>query len=419
MTNRRPGGLLPYLRGLLGTRAAGETEGGPSDGQLLERFVTLREEAAFAVLVRRHGGMVYAVCRRLLGRSHEAEDAFQATFLVLIRKAATLDRRGSVAGWLYRVAYRVAVRARAKAARWRQEPQQVLDMLEADPDKIAAQQELRGVLDEELNRLPEKYRLPVVLCYLEGQTNDEAARHLGWPKGTVSGRLARARDLLRSRLARRGLAPSVAVLAAALEAYAGPPAVPAALAEGIVKAAVPALLGPGVGASFAPSVRALAEDCLRALLLARLRRGLLGLLLLGTVVVVLWLVFTGKGREDIAPAAVRATDREHLQGGWEVVEAEMGGRQVPPQGLRMVFAGDECTLSLGGAPALPATYHLDPSRTPKWIDFRKADGTVTLGIYRLEGDKLTLCSNEGGGDRPTAFATDPADGFMRLVLRRR
>src|SRR5262249_48128930 len=150
-------------------------------------------------LVRRHGPLVLGVCRRVLRDRHAAEDAFQATFLILLRRARSLDRRGSVASWLYTVAYHVALRARADAAR-RPPPARPVPQ---PPE--AGWADLQPVLDEELGRLPDSYRAVVVLCYLEGKTNVEAARLLGWPVGTVKGRLARARDLLRARLTRRGI----------------------------------------------------------------------------------------------------------------------------------------------------------------------------------------------------------------------
>jgi len=192
--------VLRHLRGL--AAAAG---GGVPDGQLLERFTAGREEAAFAALVRRHGPMVFGVCRRVLHNRHDAEDAFQATFLVLARKAGSIADPGLLGNWLYGVATRIARKARV-AQRKRQQREKPVWCLPSLPAPDApARDDLGSVLREELNRLPEKYRVPVGLCYLEGKTNAEAARLLRWPTGTVKGRLARARDLLRSRLVCRGL----------------------------------------------------------------------------------------------------------------------------------------------------------------------------------------------------------------------
>jgi RNA polymerase sigma-70 factor (ECF subfamily) len=176
----------------------------PTDGQLLERFVSRRDEAAFAALVRRHGPAVRGVCRRVLGDAHHAEDASQAVFLVLTRKAASLGRRKSLAGWLRAVAYRTALKARGNVARrWACERRVVPLPTVAPPDEVI-RREVRTTLDEELSRLPECYRAPLVLCYLEGRTNEDAARELGWPAGSISYRLARGRAILRARLAHRG-----------------------------------------------------------------------------------------------------------------------------------------------------------------------------------------------------------------------
>lgn len=191
-----------------------------SDATLLERFVTRREEAAFAALVQRHGPLVLGVCRRILRNSHDAEDVFQATFLVLARKAGCIPWQTSVAKWLYVVAERLALHARAgRLLRLAREHPVSLDddggqfpAEEADPLAEIARRELRRVLDDELHQLPEKYRAPLVLCYLEGKTNEEAARELGWPTGSMSRRLERARTLLRLRLLSRGLSLGTVLL---------------------------------------------------------------------------------------------------------------------------------------------------------------------------------------------------------------
>jgi RNA polymerase sigma factor (sigma-70 family) len=177
-------------------------------------------EEAFRSLMARHGPMIMGVCRHVLHQDQDAEDAFQAAFLTLARKADTIRNRKVLAGWLYEVAYRIAVRARANAARRRDQERQGAAMsatvTNSEQENDAAWNELRPVLHDEVNRLPEKYRLPVILSYLEGKSNEEVARLLDWPVGTVKGRLSRARDLLRSRLTRRGLALSAAFLCAAL-----------------------------------------------------------------------------------------------------------------------------------------------------------------------------------------------------------
>jgi RNA polymerase sigma factor (sigma-70 family) len=198
-----------------------------TDGHLVELFSSRGEAAAFEALVRRHGPMVLSVCRRVLRDGHDAEDAFQATFLLLARKAGAIRKRESVGSWLYGVAYRIARKASAEAARRRRRERQAAELRPAAPGFDAAWRGLQAVLDEELNGLPEKYRLPLILCYLEGQTHDEAARQLGLPAGTVKSRLARGRVRLRGRLARRGLnlaaVPFAAVLATQAASGALPP----------------------------------------------------------------------------------------------------------------------------------------------------------------------------------------------------
>jgi len=195
-----------------------------SDERLLELYLSgeaVNSQEAFRALVVRHGPMVLGICRHVLNEHHDAEDAFQATFLVLARKGASIHNRRVLAGWLHEVAHRIAIKARASSARRRTREREGMAMsppvIESKrQDETAAWNELRPVLHEEVHRLPEKYRLPVILSYLEGKTNEEVAELLHWPVGTVKGRLSRARDLLRSRLMRRGLSLSAAFLVTAL-----------------------------------------------------------------------------------------------------------------------------------------------------------------------------------------------------------
>lgn len=208
-----------------------------SDAMLLERFVIGREEAAFSALVERHGPSVLGACRRILRNEHEAEEVLQATFLVLARKAPEMEWRDSVGGWLCAVAQRLSLHARADSARRRSREGAPLasadrgcDFLpeehhpSADPMAEIERRDLRRVLDEELGCLPEKYRDPVILCYLEGMTNEEAARRLGCPAGSMSRRLERARSLLKPRLIGRGLVLALVMACGTLAVLRTPPA---------------------------------------------------------------------------------------------------------------------------------------------------------------------------------------------------
>jgi RNA polymerase sigma factor (sigma-70 family) len=202
----------PTLSAVIG-RLVGQARNGPPDRLLLERFIAHKDEAAFAALVERHGAMVLAVARNVLQHRHDAEDVFQATFLVLARQAGSVRKRGSAGSWLHGVAYRLAQKARtAAAARHRRESRAPARASDESPDDLTWR-ELSAILHEELERLPDKYRTPLVLCYLEGMTQDTAAAHLGLAKGTLRGRMERGRLLLRGRLSRRGLAPAVVLLA--------------------------------------------------------------------------------------------------------------------------------------------------------------------------------------------------------------
>ncbi len=241
----------------------------PSDGQLLERFLRASDSAAFAALVERHGSMVLGVCRRVLADANDADDAFQATFLILARRGRAIRSAESVASWLHGVAYRLAAKLRTQTARRRQHERRAADMPNQDPISLVVWHELRPVLDEELSRLPEQYRAPLVLCYLQGKTNAEAAVELGWPAGTLKGRLHRAREMLRGRLARRGVALSSGLLFSTITWNAATASVPAALTSSTVVAASHFVSGSAVGAISAPVI-ALAEGALKTMMLTKL-----------------------------------------------------------------------------------------------------------------------------------------------------
>jgi RNA polymerase sigma factor (sigma-70 family) len=254
----------------------GQDLGRLSDQDLLQRYVHAQDEAAFAALLERHGPMVLGVCRRVLADEADVEDCFQGTFLVLLRKAAAIRKRSAVGCWLHGVAHRLAVHARAARLRRRQRENQAPAPAPSEPGEDITWRELRTLLDEELRRLPERYRAPLVLCYLQGQTRDEAARQLGVTVTALKGRLERGRDRLRRRLERRGLALSAPLLAALLDQ--GATAAPAPLVVATLKLTTAAGSAP-------VQVVALAEWMVKDMLRSRMRTvvgTLLGLVLLGS-----------------------------------------------------------------------------------------------------------------------------------------
>jgi RNA polymerase sigma factor (sigma-70 family) len=260
-----------YRVGVLGDR---------TDAQLLEQYLAKHDEGAeagFAALVERHGPMVLRVCRQVLGDPHDAEDAFQATFAVLARSAGSLRRRDSVASWLHGVARRVAMHARADAARRRRHERQcaVEEDAESREDGIDNATDGWPELHEELARLPSAYRESVVLCYMEGLTTAAAARRLGCAQGTVLARLSRARDRLRRRLVARGLTLSAGLLAAELSRGAAKAAVPAELARSVVPTATKVAAGATVAGALPAPVAALAEGVLSMMFRTRLK-GIIG-----------------------------------------------------------------------------------------------------------------------------------------------
>ena len=316
MANEALAGVSRYVRRLAGNGRADE----PSDAHLLQQFAAGRDERAFADLLRRHGPLVFGVCRQLLG-FHDAEDAFQATFLVLARKADSIRSKESLAAWLHRVALNVARTKKASDARRRTHERQAILMARPTPADEAPSQDERRLLHEEVHRLPSKYRVAVVLCYLEGKTHDEAARQLGWPLGTVKGRLARARELLQRRLVRRGLALSSAGLLALVSESLAAAAVPPALA----RAALQGALAPATGASAAA---ALAEAALGNVTVLGLKLGM-GFLLAFTVLAAgagafaRWSALQRRG--EIGPEAVAVEPEPRVR-----ARLDVAGDPLPP-----------------------------------------------------------------------------------------
>ncbi|GIW78589.1 MAG: hypothetical protein KatS3mg105_0396 [Gemmatales bacterium] len=232
------------LQSILGSirRLVGNEPSECSDRDLLERFLSQQDEEAFSALLRRHGPMVLGVCRRVLRDPNDVDDAFQAAFLILVQKAGSIKRRNSLGSWLYGVSYRIAVRAKTNAVKRRLREKEASEMR---PTKgfNSCDREFRELVDEELQHLPDKYRAPIVLCCLEGRTIDEAAQELKWLRNTVKGRLARGRELLRRRLASRGLATTVSALLALLAVETAPAAVPPRLQRLAVNAVTQTVFG--------------------------------------------------------------------------------------------------------------------------------------------------------------------------------
>jgi RNA polymerase sigma factor (sigma-70 family) len=271
--------LHPLRRAALLKDGAGLT-----DGQLLEEYINRREEAALTALVRRHGPMVWGVCRRILRHYHDAEDAFQATFLVFVRKAASIAFPELLANWLYGVAHQTALKARATTAKRNARERQVAEMSEPATPEKELWSDLSPLLDQALSTLPDKYRVAIVLCDLEGKTRREAARQLGVPDGTVAARLARGRKMLAVRLARHGLAFSAGSLAAVLTQHAASASVPASVVSSTIRGVDLYAAGQAAAAGISVKAIALTEGVLKTMFSTKVKIAtivLLGVGLLG------------------------------------------------------------------------------------------------------------------------------------------
>jgi RNA polymerase sigma factor (sigma-70 family) len=297
----RPDRLLRHIRRL----ASRQTPAPDTDASLLDSFARRGDEAAFATLVERYGGLVFSVCRRVLGDAGTAEDCMQATFLVLARKAATIRRAEELPAWLHGTALRLALRTRRAECRRRH--RETYSVRTAGPktptdplDELTAR-ELLMVLDEELQRLPEVYRLPVILCGLEGLSQEEAAVRLGWTPGSVKGRLERARARLHARLKRRGLALTAA-LGAVEMTRTGAAALPAELAFRTVRSALAFLAGrSAAGDCLSPAVAALAEGALKAMYLSKVKMAMVVIAVIGLAGAGFGWLGTGPGKGGLAP----------------------------------------------------------------------------------------------------------------------
>jgi RNA polymerase sigma factor (sigma-70 family) len=445
--------LIENLRRFVLADGAGRT-----DGQLLDSFIQHNDSAALAALVRRHGPMVWGVCRRMLRAHHDAEDAFQATFLILVQKAATLPDTDMVGNWLYGVAHQTAVRMRVLAARRGVRERQVAVM----PEPTSAEQDVRDdltpVLDEELARLPQKYRVLIVLCQLEGKTLKEVSRQLAIPQGTVASRLAAARALLAKRLSRRGFVGS-GVLPGAVAlvpaAYAG---VPVAVVSATVRTATLGAVGRGLGEAVAPTVAALATGVTKAMLTSKIKSALVvalavglalsgvGVRLIGGPAAVAQQPGGGPGdpgvpdskravarpapvKEDEKPKLGARKDLDLLQGTWRVVRIEEGENEVEVESNdTFAVKGGKMTYCLDDKAQVTMKITLMPGKTPKAMDLEFTDegkekGLKNHAIYQLDGDTLKIRMNDkfGGNsedERPTEFSTAKGKEAILFILKR-
>ncbi len=417
------------------------------DTVLLDRWAREADHSAFELLVWRYGAMVLATCRRVLPPT-DAEDAFQATFFALARKAASVGRSGSLGGWLHRVAVHTCRAARRRTAA-RPLP------LTVEPEAPAAHDthELRAVLDEELDRLPERFRRVLVICYLQEKTAEEAAVELGCPRGTVLSRLLRGRERLRARLSRRGLAlpATVAALALAGEASAALPA--AQLVGSTVTGASSWAVGGTAGGSASVPAAQLAREVLNAMRMNAVMKLVMALVVAGCGLGVglNWPAAAANGfGQQLAgdPPPVNAVrpappaggakpaekpdpkkELEKLKGEWQVASLEMGGEKVPEaaaQKMSFTFGTDKVTLvgklaQAGGTFVVndgssEFGFTIDPAKKVAEIDIEIKDKEFANGIYKFDGDDLILCVDYSRADRPVKFETkdNPAHALYRL-----
>jgi RNA polymerase sigma factor (sigma-70 family) len=411
-----------------GTKSGGAATGDePADDVLLERYTARREEAAFAALVRRHGPMVLGVCRRVLQHEQDAEDAFQAVFCVLARKAGAIRQGTAVGGWLYAVACRIARKAKTLQVRRRMRESELPDVPAPDNPPGWEWRELWPILDEEVNRLPERYRRVFALCYLEGKTNHEAAAELRCPPGTVFSRLMRARERLRARLICRGIALSAGALAVALGNQTSAAVVRTGLAEAATRAALRYAIGQPVGGE----VAALADAFSRALARARRAVALGVAAAVATIVCVVLLIWFRSGvagpGDMAAPAATAPSpqaDRERLRGVWRAVSVRHEGKEFKGGGpIEWAIEGDRIVAQFGDV-VIRYAYQLDPNQTPKALDVTPLPGqgyppTTLHWAYELDSDTLKVCSPFGGrAGRPKMVASTPGSNTGLIIFRR-
>jgi RNA polymerase sigma factor (sigma-70 family) len=386
---------------------------GLGDGELLGSFIERHDEAALAALVRRHGPMVWRVCRRLLPH-HDAEDAFQATFLILVRKAASVVPREMVANWLYGVAHQTALHARRTASRRRTREVQVEQM--PDPEAVREDRwaDVRPVLDEELSRLPDIYRAVIVLCELEGRSRKETARQLGVPDGTVGGRLARARVLLAKRLARRGIVLSGGALAAVLAQNAASADVPHAVVVSTISAACAYAAGraatPGV---ISAQVAALTEGVLKVMLVSKLKIAMALLLVLACVGGPVAFLPTTAGQQPPAGKKSEATKTEEPTKQQDEKKGSAKDKRLTPGKVAGVVSAVDAQESLITVIVPTARWRLDGKIVNRGTDLKLQDVPVNKDTrITVKGKAGTLVDIDKGAK--IVVELDATDGVITL-----
>ncbi len=349
--------ILPHLRRtLLRSDGAGMT-----DGELLERFLSGRDDSAFAALVRRHAAMVWGVCRRILSCHQDAEDAFQATFLVIVRKAASVMPRHMVANWLYGVAHQTALNARASAARRRARERQVTEMPEPASPEQNLWRDLQPILDQELSRLPAKYRSAIVLCDLEGKTRKDAASQFGVPEGTLSGWLTRGRAMLAKRLARHGLAVTGGALAAVLAPSALAADAPVLAVSTTIQAVSLWAAGQAAPGVISAPVTALTEGVIKTMLLKKLKLATVVFLMVSTAGI-------GAGSWLYCAHATKPTAQEAPPAAKQSVDDKPKAPKPPPARVAARQARNKPNFTLNKE----TTYITGPLDNDGYVDYETA-----------------------------------------------
>jgi RNA polymerase sigma factor (sigma-70 family) len=388
-----------------------------TDGQLLEAFIGQKDAVAFEILVNRHGPMVFGVCCRVLRNHHDAEDAFQAAFLILARNALSVRPRGQVANWLHGVAFRTAMKARSMAAKRRGRECQVTEMPEPEAAQPDQWYELNPLIDQELNGLPARYRIPILLCDLHGKTIKEATEQLGWPQGTFAGRLARARKLLAKRLTNRGVVLSAPSLALFLSAQATSAVVPSPLLMTTVKTATLIATGKAALAVVVPAkVASLMKGVMMSMMLTKIKTTLALLLAVafvgfGTGLSVHFTAaappLNNKESESKPPNAEAAhppksVGKAMLLGEWQLKLDDVNVSLIfgPGNTIRRFFEGRDTPNDIG-------TFSVDWTTNPYHLDVKWG----TLPVIRMimefaDGGKLRLDGLEEGDNYAKAFTNN-------------